>query len=133
LWAIVGSPALTSAPGDARSLHALVAASDRHAAGVCRSLRDGVLAASGEVLGALIVHSTVRLKPDTTGATAAARASHSSVMSGCSRTVALDDSSVVSGFSRTVALDDSSVVSGFSRTVALDDSSVVSGFSRTVA
>ena len=57
LWAIVGSPALTSEPSDARSLHALVAASDRHAAGVCRSLRDGVLAASGEVLRALIVRN----------------------------------------------------------------------------
>ena len=35
------------------SLHALVAASDRHAAGVCRSLRDGVLVASADVLRAL--------------------------------------------------------------------------------
>jgi hypothetical protein len=62
LWGIAGSPALTSEPGDARSLHALVAASDRHAAGVCRSLRDGVLAASGEVLRALIVAaSTVEI------------------------------------------------------------------------
>ena len=39
---------------DPRSLHALVAASDRHAAGVCRSLRDGVLAASAEILRALL-------------------------------------------------------------------------------
>jgi N-6 DNA Methylase/Eco57I restriction-modification methylase len=38
----------------ASSLHALVAASERHASGVCRSLRDGVLAASADVLGALI-------------------------------------------------------------------------------
>ena len=36
-----------------RSLNAIVAESDRHAAGVCRSLRDGVLAASTDVLGAL--------------------------------------------------------------------------------
>jgi Eco57I restriction-modification methylase len=35
------------------SLHALVAASDRHAAGVCRSLRDGVLVASTEILRAM--------------------------------------------------------------------------------
>jgi hypothetical protein len=35
------------------SLHALVAASDRHAAGVCRSLRDGVLVASTELLRAM--------------------------------------------------------------------------------
>jgi hypothetical protein len=48
LWTLAGSAALTSGPGHARSLHALVAASDRHAAGVCRSLRDGVLAASGK-------------------------------------------------------------------------------------
>lgn len=39
-------------PGATR-LHALVAESDRHAAGVCRSLRFGVLAASADVLGAL--------------------------------------------------------------------------------
>jgi hypothetical protein len=58
-WGIAASPALTSEPGDARSLHALVAASDRHAAGVCRSLRDGVLAASGDVLRALIVRRSV--------------------------------------------------------------------------
>jgi Eco57I restriction-modification methylase len=38
---------------DPRSLQALVAASDRHAAGVCRSLRDGVLIASAEILRAM--------------------------------------------------------------------------------
>jgi hypothetical protein len=54
LVAIVGAAALSVEPADARSLHALVSASDRHAAGVCRSLRDGVLAASGEVLQALV-------------------------------------------------------------------------------
>ena len=48
----VGASALAAGPADARSLHALVAASDRHAAGVCRSLRDGVLAASADVLRA---------------------------------------------------------------------------------
>ena len=60
LWAVMGSPSLTAQPNEARSLHALVAASDRHAAGVCRSLRDGVLAASGDVLGAL----TARMAAD---------------------------------------------------------------------
>src|SRR5207249_5033883 len=34
--------------------HGIVEASERHASGVCRSLRDGVLAASADVLGALI-------------------------------------------------------------------------------
>ena len=46
--------ALTAAPSDDRSLHALVQASDRHASGVCRSLRDGVVSASSDVLGALV-------------------------------------------------------------------------------
>src|ERR1700674_5798776 len=35
-------------------LHELVEASDRHASAVCRSLRDGVLEASADVLGALV-------------------------------------------------------------------------------
>jgi hypothetical protein len=35
-------------------LESIVDASERHASGVCRSLRDGVLAASADVLGALI-------------------------------------------------------------------------------
>jgi hypothetical protein len=35
-------------------LHTIVEASEHHASGVCRSLRDGVLAASTDVLGALI-------------------------------------------------------------------------------
>jgi hypothetical protein len=35
-------------------LHAIIAASDRHAARVCRSLRDGVLSASTDVLTALV-------------------------------------------------------------------------------
>jgi hypothetical protein len=51
---------LAAAADDPRSLHALAAASDRHAAGVCRSLRDGVLTASAEVLRALLAHK-VRL------------------------------------------------------------------------
>jgi hypothetical protein len=39
---------------DSTSLHAIVSASDRHAAGVCRSLKDGVLSASADLLGALV-------------------------------------------------------------------------------
>lgn len=54
LLQIFGASTLAAGPDDPRSLHALVAASDRHAAGVGRSLRDGVLAASAEVLRALI-------------------------------------------------------------------------------
>jgi len=42
------------------SLRALVAASDRHAAGVCRSLRNGVLTASTEVLRALVGRRTAQ-------------------------------------------------------------------------
>src|SRR5262249_13822670 len=53
LWRVCHASRLT-APADAGSLRALVAASDRHAAGVCRSLRDGVLTASTEVLRALV-------------------------------------------------------------------------------
>lgn len=62
---LFGAPALAAGPDDPRSLHMLVDASDRHAAGVCRSLREGVLAASAEILRALI-GTRVRLKPDTT-------------------------------------------------------------------
>jgi Eco57I restriction-modification methylase len=51
---LFGATVLGAGPDDPRSLHALVAGSDRHAAGVCRSLRDGVLAASAEILRALI-------------------------------------------------------------------------------
>src|SRR5262249_28471554 len=49
------------------SLHEIVCGSEQHATGVCRSLRDGVLAAAGDVLGALVRKAgDVRLKPDTT-------------------------------------------------------------------
>ena len=54
LWRSASAGALTAAPADAHSLHALVLASDRHATGVCRSLRDGVVVASSDVLGALV-------------------------------------------------------------------------------
>lgn len=50
---LVGAAASTGA-GPGPSLDTLVAASDRHAAGVCRSLRGGVLAASADVLRALL-------------------------------------------------------------------------------
>jgi hypothetical protein len=56
LLGLFGAPALAAARDDPRSLQALVAESDRHAAGVCRSLRDGVLAASAEMLRALIAN-----------------------------------------------------------------------------
>jgi hypothetical protein len=58
--------ALGARPTDADSLRALVEASDRHAAGVCRSLREGVLSASGDVLSALVgrARDRARLGPD---------------------------------------------------------------------
>jgi N-6 DNA Methylase/Eco57I restriction-modification methylase len=55
-WRVFSAASLTADPGDSSSLHALVAASDRHAAGVCLSLRDGVLDASAHVLRALLVN-----------------------------------------------------------------------------
>src|SRR5207249_3159245 len=45
--------ALCGAADAGESLRALIADSDHHAAAVCRSLRDGVLAASSGILGAL--------------------------------------------------------------------------------
>ena len=54
LWRTASARALCAGAGDAESLHALVAGSDRHAAGVRRSLRDGVLTASAAVLNALV-------------------------------------------------------------------------------
>jgi len=54
LWRSAGAEALTAGRSDARSLHALVQESDRHATGVCRSLRDGVVTASSDVLSALV-------------------------------------------------------------------------------
>ena len=52
-WRTCHASALGARAADPRSLDALVAASDRHAAGVCASLRDGVLTASTEILRAL--------------------------------------------------------------------------------
>ncbi len=54
LWRTAHAATLTASSADASSLHALVAASDRHASGVCRSLRDGVVSASGDVFAALV-------------------------------------------------------------------------------
>jgi Eco57I restriction-modification methylase len=53
LWRTAHASSLGARAVDSRSLDAIVAASDRHAAGVCRSLRDGVLTASTEILRAL--------------------------------------------------------------------------------
>jgi Eco57I restriction-modification methylase len=61
LWQIVSAPALTADSADAHSLHELVRSSDRHASGVCRSLRDGVVSASSDVLAALIARRGPRL------------------------------------------------------------------------
>ena len=59
-WRVFSATSLTADPDDPSSLHALVAASDRHAAGVCQSLRDGVLDASAHVLRALLVNGRRR-------------------------------------------------------------------------
>ncbi|MBI3401710.1 MAG: N-6 DNA methylase [Acidobacteria bacterium] len=64
MWRAARAASLTAGADAAGSLHALVAESDRHAAAVCRSLRDGVLAASGDVLQALVAgRSAARLPP----------------------------------------------------------------------
>ena len=64
LWSTARAASLTADAADAGSLHACVAASDRHASAVCRSLRDGVLAASGDVLQALVAgRPAARLPP----------------------------------------------------------------------
>jgi len=52
-WRICHVSAVAADAAEPQSLRALVAASDRNAAGVCRSLRDGVLIASTEVLRAM--------------------------------------------------------------------------------
>src|SRR5262245_2198914 len=53
VWRAASATALSGTPSQAMSLHAIVNASDRHATTVCRSLRDGVLSASRDVLAAL--------------------------------------------------------------------------------
>ncbi len=121
LWRTAGSSSLTSDPADARSLHALVAASDRHAAGVCRSLRNGVLAASAEVLRALLSNgNNVRLKPDGSEKTTV-RPKPDTTENNVDDVCARDSgrAPVVSGFGRAPVAP---VGSGFSRTVALQNS-----------
>jgi Eco57I restriction-modification methylase len=54
LWRTCSARSLTVESGDHQSLRARMAASDRHSAGVCRSLRDGVLTASTELMRALV-------------------------------------------------------------------------------
>ena len=64
LLRMAGASSLACEPGDLQAMHSVVAASDRHASGVCRSLRDGVLTASGEVLRALVAHQRTVAVPD---------------------------------------------------------------------
>jgi hypothetical protein len=52
--ALVHASAYAAEGSDRTPLHAVVEASERHASAVSRSLRDGVLAASADVLGALL-------------------------------------------------------------------------------
>jgi len=54
LFRIAAAGAVAGRGDPHHSLHAIVGASDRHAAAVCRSLKDGVLAASADVLAALV-------------------------------------------------------------------------------
>jgi hypothetical protein len=56
-WRTLNAASLTAPSANEGSLHALVAASDRHAASVCNSLRDGVLEASAHVFRAFVVNS----------------------------------------------------------------------------
>jgi hypothetical protein len=62
-WRTFSATSLTANPADAASLHSLVTASDRHAAGVCHSLRDGVLEASEHVLRAFVVKGRPTHRP----------------------------------------------------------------------
>jgi hypothetical protein len=58
LWSVMRADMFAAGEhGHPTRVNAVVAASDRHAAGVCRSLRNGVLSASSDVLTALIVVS----------------------------------------------------------------------------
>jgi hypothetical protein len=71
-WRIAGVTALTTSSADPRSLRSMVVSSDKHAAGVCQSLRDGVLTASAEILRALThppsLHGNIReLRPGIVG------------------------------------------------------------------
>src|SRR5262249_3203013 len=57
-WTIAHAKALCGESSDAQTLRTLVELSDRHAADVCRSLKDNVLAASAAVVGALAMPAT---------------------------------------------------------------------------
>ena len=58
LWSVIRADMFAAGePGHPARVNAVVAASDRHAAGVCQSLRDGVLSASSDVLTALAASS----------------------------------------------------------------------------
>jgi Eco57I restriction-modification methylase len=64
LWCAAHAVSLTADAANADSLRALVSASDQYASAVCRSLRDGVLAASSDVLQALVTgRPAARLPP----------------------------------------------------------------------
>ena len=55
LWSLLHATAFhAGSNGDRTRIRSLVERSERHASGVSRSLRDGVLAASADVLGALL-------------------------------------------------------------------------------
>jgi hypothetical protein len=60
MWRTMNAGVLGGPAASAASLHALVSASDRHAQTVSRSLRDGVLTASGDVLRALAARARHR-------------------------------------------------------------------------
>jgi len=64
LWALFHADRFSVLHGAAEPILALVSDSEQHAAAVCRSLRDGVLAASGDVLGALVAAAGRRCAPD---------------------------------------------------------------------
>jgi hypothetical protein len=54
LWSVMHASGFREHPGESPPIERLVRQSERHAASVCRSLRDGVLEASTSVLTALI-------------------------------------------------------------------------------
>ena len=60
LWSLAHATAFSAEGDGGTRLSAVVDASQRHAAGVSRSLRDGVLSASADVLGALLDVKTRR-------------------------------------------------------------------------
>jgi hypothetical protein len=92
LWKTAGAQPLTAEPRDVASLHALVAASDRHTTGVCRSLRDGVLAASGDVLRALVANQRMAIPERRGGACSAPGPTKVGPYEHRSRSVDLQDS-----------------------------------------